>query len=75
MNRLYQETTENNMTNKFNKFMKNPLQSLMESKLNVPQEYADNPKGAIDYLLQSGQVSQDKLNNAISMAQRFGVKL
>jgi hypothetical protein len=63
------------MTNKFNKFMKNPLQSLMESKLNVPQEYADNPKGAIDYLLQSGQVSQDKLNNAISMAQRFGVKL
>ena len=75
MNRLYQETTENSMTGKFNRFMKNPLQSLMESKLNVPQEYASNPKGAVDYLIQSGQISQDKLNNAISIAQKFGVKL
>ena len=75
MNQLYQEAQQNTMQNKFNQFMQNPLQALMQSKLNVPQQYAQDPHGAVDYLVQSGQISQGKLNQVIQMANKMGIKL
>ena len=54
MNKLYQETQQNSMINK--------IQQLQQ---NVPQEYRNNPKGFVDYLVQSGRISQNKLNQVM----------
>ena len=75
MNRLFQETQANSMTGRFKQFMQNPMQSLMNSKLNIPQQYQNNPQDAVNYLIQSGQVNQNTLNQAIQMANKLGVKL
>lgn len=75
MNPLFQETQQNTMQNKFQSFMQNPLQQLMNSKLNVPQQYAQDPHGAVDYLVQSGQVNQASLNKAMQIANKLGIKL
>ena len=64
MNKLYQETQQNSMINK--------IQQLQQ---NVPQEYRNNPKGFIDYLVQSGRISQNKLNQVMQLAQRLGIRL
>lgn len=64
MNKLYQETQQNSMINK--------IQQLQQ---NVPQEYRNNPKGFVDYLVQSGRISQNKLNQVMQLAQKMGLKL
>ena len=66
MNKLYQETQQNNIMNK--------AQQLVQ-QLNVPQEIQNNPHQIVDYLVQSGRISQDKLNRVMQMAQRMGIKL
>lgn len=75
MNKLYQETQANSMTGKFNQFMQNPIQALMRSKLNIPQQYQNNPQQIANYLVQSGQVNQDTYNRVMQMANKLGVKL
>lgn len=72
MNRLFQEMQQNN---KFFQFMRNPMGFLMQSKFQIPQEYQSDPKRAVDYLVQSGQVNQDTLNQAMMTAQNMGIKL
>lgn len=74
-NPLFQEQMTNNMMGQFSTFMKNPMQFLMQQKINIPQQYANDPHGAIQYLLNNGQLSQDKLNQLMNVAQRMGVKL
>lgn len=64
MNKLFQETQQNNVMNKLQQFMQN-----------IPKEYQGSPKSAVDYLVQSGKVSQDALNKAMQTAQRMGIKL
>ena len=74
-NPLFQEQMNNNMMGQFSTFMKNPMQFLMQQKINIPQQYANDPHGAVQYLLNNGQLSQDKLNQLMNVAQRMGVKL
>lgn len=74
-NPLFQEQMNNNMMSQFSTFMKNPMQFLMQQKINIPQQYANDPHGAVQYLLNNGQLSQDKLNQLMNVAQRMGVKL
>ena len=66
MNKLYQETQENNLMNKAQQ---------MVQQLNVPQNIQNNPHDIVDYLVQSGRVNQDAVNRAIQMAQRMGIKV
>ena len=50
----------------------NPLQFLMQRRFNLPQGIpVDNPQAILNHLVQSGQVSQQQINNAYQMAQRF----
>lgn len=51
--------------------MSNPAQFLMSRKLNIPQQYQNDPKGAVQYLLNSGAMTQDDLNRLQGMAQDF----
>lgn len=66
MNQLYQETQSNNLMNR--------VQQIIQ-KFNIPQQIQNDPHQIVDYLVQSGSVSQDKLNQAIQMAQKMGIKL
>lgn len=56
------------------KFMKNPMAAMMECGMNVPQNIQDNPQAITNYLLNSGQMTQDQYNTVSSlanMAQNF----
>jgi len=46
----------------YTQLRQNPSQML--SQLGIPQEYSSNPQGAIQYLMNSGKVSQEQFNNA-----------
>lgn len=50
----------------------NPVGFLMQRKLNVPQNIANDPNAILNHLLSTGQVNQDAVNRAYQMAQRFG---
>lgn len=46
----------------YTQLMQNPTQMLQ--KLNIPQEYANNPQGAIQYLMNNGKITQEQYNSA-----------
>lgn len=66
---------ENNMANQFNMFMKNPMQFLISKRINIPQEYANNPQGAVQYLMSTGKMSQMTFENLRNQASQMGVNL
>ena len=75
MNRLYQETQQTSLMSKLKQLINNPAQTIMQSKMSIPQQYQNDPHSAVEYLIQSGQISQDDLNKAIQTAQNLGIKL
>lgn len=48
----------------------NPMQFLMQRRMNLPQGMTD-PQAILNHLMQTGQVSQDQVNRAWQMAQQF----
>lgn len=74
-NKLYSEQMNKGFMAKFNAFKQNPMQFLMQNNLNIPQQFANDPQGAVQHMLNSGQMSQEQLNRLTQMAQRMGVKL
>ena len=51
----------------------NPMQFLMQRRMNLPQNVPMNdPQAILNHLVQTGQVSQQQINQAYSMAQRMG---
>lgn len=59
----------NNLFNQFQSFMQNPMG--MISKMGIPQQYLNNPNDAIQYLMNSGRISQDQYNQAVSKAKEL----
>lgn len=57
------------MMSQFQGFMQNPTQFLMQNKLNIPAQYANNPNQAIQYLMNSGKLSQEQYDWALKQAQ------
>lgn len=50
----------------------NPLQFLMQRKMNIPQGIdMSNPQEILNHLVQTGQVSQQQINNAYQMIGQF----
>lgn len=63
-----------NMQKQYNNFQQNPMQYLMQNKLNIPPEYANDPDGAIQYLMSSGQLTQQQYDYARQFAGKaFGM--
>lgn len=50
------------------KFMQNPMAAMMECRMNVPQNIQDNPQAITNYLLNSGQMTQEQYNTVSSLA-------
>lgn len=59
------------MMNMVNTLRSNPMQFLQRRGFNVPQNVANDPNQIIQYLMNSGQVSQSQYDNARQMAQTF----
>ena len=74
-NPLFNEQMNQGFMAKFNAFKQNPMQFLMQNKINIPQQYANDPHGAVQYMLNNGQMSQEQLNSLTQMAQKMGIKL
>lgn len=55
----------------FSQFRQNPMGFLMSRKLNIPAEYQNDYKGAVQYLLNTGQMSQDQLNQLLAQAKQI----
>ena len=53
----------------YTQFRQNPNQILQQ--LNIPQEYANDPNAAIQYLMNSGKVSQEQFNSANAQLKQF----
>lgn len=49
----------------------NPMQFLMQRRFNVPQTVVNDPNAILNYLLSSRQISQQTVNSAYQVAQRF----
>lgn len=52
----------------------NPMQFLIQRKMNVPQNMMNDPQAIINHLVQTGQVNQNQINSAYQMAQQMGFK-
>ena len=60
-----------NMLMQYRQFMQNPTQFLMQRKLDIPQEYMNNPQEAIQHLMNTGKLSQQQYNWASNMSKRI----
>ena len=49
----------------------NPMQFLLQKRLNIPQEISNDPNKILQYLLSTGQVSQEQYNAAYQQAMMF----
>ena len=59
----------------FTNFMQNPLQFLLQRNINLPQEYANNPQGAVQYLMNTGRMSQTTFETLRGKATQLGANL
>jgi len=55
----------NNMMQMFQSFRQNPM-AMLSQRFNIPQNL-NNPNDIIQHLLNSGQISQAQVNNAMNM--------
>lgn len=58
----------NQFFNSFRGFMGNPMQMLMQNRLNIPKNMANNPNAIIQHLMNSGQMNQGQYNQLKQMA-------
>ena len=77
MNPLYNEmqgNAQNGLMQQFNMFRQNPIQYMLQRRMNIPAQYMNDPRGAVQYLLQNGQMSQQQLQQLSQMANQMGFK-
>lgn len=62
----------NQMIQMLQQFKANPMQFLIQRRLNIPAGVSMNdPQAILNHLVSTGQVSQQQINSAYQMAQRF----
>lgn len=60
-----------NMIGQFRGFMSNPVQFMAKNRLNIPQQYLNDPNQAIQYMMNSGMLSQEQYDWAVKEAQKI----
>lgn len=61
----------NAMLGQFQQFMQNPGVFMAQRRFNLPNGFEQNPSGAIQQLLNSGQMSQEQYNQLRQMADQL----
>lgn len=59
------------MISQFQQFQNNPVQFLAQRRLNIPPQMLNNPQGAIQQLMNNGQMSQQQYNQLSQMANQL----
>lgn len=59
-----------NMVSRFGGFMQNPMQALLQRRINVPQNLMENPSGIIQHMMNTGMLNQQQYNAARMAAQQ-----
>ena len=54
-----------------NQLRSNPIQFLLQRRINVPQNLSNDPQAIIQHLLNTGQMSQDTYNKLQSQATQL----
>lgn len=63
------------MNNQANMFRQNPLGFLLQHNINIPNEYANNPQGAVQYLMNTGRMSQQTFESLRNRAAQMGMSI
>ena len=59
-----------NMAQMIQQIKMNPVK-MLSKRFNLPENAPTNPQDLLQYLLDSGQVSQQQINNAMQMRKMF----
>lgn len=59
-----------NMAQMIQQLKTNPVK-MLSKRFNLPENAPTNPQDLLQYLLDSGQVSQQQINNAMQMRKMF----
>lgn len=60
----------NQMLTMLQQLKANPMQ-ILSQRFNLPQNIPQNPQDIIQHLLNTGQISQSQVNNAMQMRKQF----
>jgi membrane peptidoglycan carboxypeptidase len=60
-----------NLIQQFQGFMQNPTQFLIQRNLGLSEEMLKNPDQAIQYLMNSGRITQEQYNMAVKQANQL----
>ena len=74
MNPLYKSLGGNPMQNfmgQINQLRSNPIQFLMQRRINVPQNLGNDPQAIVQHLLNTGQMSQETYNRLQAQANQL----
>lgn len=60
-----------NVMQMWNQFRQNPIGAMMQMGYNVPQHLQNNPEAIVNYLRNSGQMTEQQFNQFSNMARQF----
>lgn len=60
-----------NIFQQFQGFLQNPTQFLIQRNLGLSKEMLKNPDQAIQYLMNSGKITQEQYNQAVRQANQL----
>ena len=63
------------MDNMFNRFKSNPAMLHKKKGINMPQNIANDPKAMVQYLMNSGRMSQQQFEQLKAQANQKGYDL
>ena len=61
----------NQILQMFPQLKANPLQFLLQRRLNIPPNMANDPQAILNHLLQTGQITQQQVNAAYQQMGQF----
>lgn len=61
----------NNIMGMFQNFMQNPMGYLMQNRINIPQNIANDPNAIIEHLMNNGMINQSQYNQAQQLFNQF----
>lgn len=64
----------NPMQDTLQKLQRDPLSMARQAGFQIPENLAGNPQAMVQHLIQTGQVGGQKLQQAMQMMQRMGMK-
>ena len=60
----------------YNQFQQNPFAFIMQRRgIDIPEDCRNNPQKAVQYLIDSGQMSKSELDGLLATAKRIGIQL